>query len=118
MQNQEFPAVQIALVHPAFLGDVHQILGTTAFLSHLYPLILNNLRRSPTGHLEKATVAFLVSICQNLGLPITLNQVYFTFTIFSLPAMRGQFRMSLSSFSCDSDLLHEYVRSKKHCVSR
>lgn len=80
MQNQEFPAVQIALVEPSFIEDVHKILGTATFLSHLYPLVLNNLRRSTTGYLEKATVAVLVSMCQHLGLPITLNQVYFSFT--------------------------------------
>lgn len=84
MQNQEFPAVQIALVQPSFLEDVRKILGTTAYLSRLFPLVLNNLRRSPTGYLEKATVAVLVSMCQHLGLPITLNQVCFSFTFFYL----------------------------------
>ncbi|KAG0618615.1 hypothetical protein M758_4G078200 [Ceratodon purpureus] len=74
LQSQEFPALQIALVQPPFVEDVHKILGTSAYLSYLHPLILSNLRRSPAGRLENATGAVLLSMCQRLGLPITLNQ--------------------------------------------
>lgn len=68
--------MSVTVLQPLFLREVLKILGIATHLEHFHSLVLANLRRSPDGRQEEAAAAVLISMCHDLGLPITLHQVW------------------------------------------
>ncbi|CAM6117206.1 unnamed protein product [Calypogeia fissa] len=74
LQSQQFPQLKEALLKLSFVKELWKVVGTGAYLQSIHLAVLGSLRRVPSRGLASAASKVLVSMCLNLGVPITLHQ--------------------------------------------
>ncbi|BBN00900.1 WD repeat-containing protein 81 [Marchantia polymorpha subsp. ruderalis] len=74
LQSQESLPLKTALLQVPLVKEVWRVVGTPSYLLFIHSSILACLRRSASRTLATAASKVLVSMCLDLGVPITLHQ--------------------------------------------
>lgn len=68
--------MKVSLLQGSFVHEIWSRIGKQAYLEVLHPIIISNLCvTSHTGSTVAASV-LLIGSCEELGIPITVHQVY------------------------------------------
>ncbi|KAL2641267.1 hypothetical protein R1flu_008854 [Riccia fluitans] len=74
LQSQECLPLKVALLQVPLIKEIWGVAGTPSYLQFIHPSVLASLRRSPLRTLTIAASKVLVSMCVDLGVPVTLHQ--------------------------------------------
>ncbi|XP_002990350.2 protein GFS12 [Selaginella moellendorffii] len=73
-ENDADAQLKAGLLGSSFIRNLRRLLGTHVYLQHFHSLIVLSVLRSPESQQASAASLVLVETCQELGLPVTLNQ--------------------------------------------
>lgn len=74
LQGAESSHLKVALIQISFIRDLWKSLGLQAYLEKIHPLVISNLCISSKKNTAAAASVLLVGSCEELGVPITINQ--------------------------------------------
>lgn len=74
LQGAESSHLKVALIQISFIRDLWKSLGLQAYLEKIHPLVISNLCISFKKNTAAAASVLLVGSCEELGVPITINQ--------------------------------------------
>ncbi|KAL3677663.1 hypothetical protein R1sor_020619 [Riccia sorocarpa] len=74
LQSQECLSLKVALLQVPLIKEIWGVAGTPSYLQFIHPSVLASLRRSHSRTLTVAASKVLVSMCVDLGVPVTLHQ--------------------------------------------
>lgn len=75
MQNTGYLHLKVSLLQDSFVREIWNRVGKQAYLETIHPLVLSNLYISPDKNSAASASVLLIGSSEEIGVPITINQV-------------------------------------------
>lgn len=76
LQTTGYLHLKVSLLQDSFVREIWNRVGKQAYLETMHPLVLSNLYLSPDKSSASSASVLLISSSEELGVPITIHQVF------------------------------------------